>query len=81
MFFRSLPPVDYIWDRGGLVAINPFNREQSEYIRFFFSLFIYFYRYRDCLFRLMTPGHTQLFLVAVDYDDPAFTGSSVVVFF
>ena len=27
-FNQTLPPVDYIWDRGGLVAINPSNREQ-----------------------------------------------------
>ena len=26
--FRDLPPVDYIWDRGGLVAVTPATREQ-----------------------------------------------------
>ena len=25
---RSLPRIDYIWDRGGLVAIDPSTREQ-----------------------------------------------------
>jgi hypothetical protein len=26
--FRSLPVVDYIWDRRAIVAVNPLNREK-----------------------------------------------------
>ncbi|CAF2835798.1 unnamed protein product [Rotaria sp. Silwood2] len=62
-FNKPLPPVDYIWDRGGIVAINPSTREQ----------------YRDCLLRMMTPGHTQLFLVIINYTDPAFKGPPYLV--
>ncbi|CAF1011939.1 unnamed protein product [Rotaria sp. Silwood1] len=62
-FNKSLPPVDYIWDRGGLVAIDPSNREQ----------------YRDCLLRMMTPGHTQLFIAAVYYNDPTFSAPPHIV--
>ncbi|CAF1568292.1 unnamed protein product [Adineta ricciae] len=57
-FNKDLPPVDYIWDRGGLVAVTPTTREQ----------------YRDCLCRMMTPGRTELFLVAIVYEDPTFSG-------
>ncbi|CAF1359240.1 unnamed protein product [Rotaria sordida] len=62
-FNKSLPSVDYIWDRGGLVAINPSTREQ----------------YRDCLLRMMTPDQTRLFLVAINYNDPDFSGPPYVV--
>lgn len=37
-------------------------------------LFIYNHRYRDTLLRLMTPGHTKLYIIAMYYDDPDFTG-------
>ena len=47
--------------------------ERYQWIVFF----LYFLcRYRDVLFRLMTPGHTQLYLVGVKYDDPKHPGSS-----
>jgi hypothetical protein len=41
---------------------------------FFLLLFISVYRYRDTLLRLMTPGHTRLYLLAFYYDEPGFTG-------
>lgn len=56
-FKKPLPSIDYIWDRGALVAISPESREQ----------------YRDCLYRMMTPERTQLFEVAVSYDDPEYS--------
>ncbi|CAF0868053.1 unnamed protein product [Adineta steineri] len=56
-FNKTLPSIDYIWDRGGLVAINPLDREP----------------YRDCLLRMMTREQTQLFLVAINYNDPDYT--------
>ncbi|CAF0992482.1 unnamed protein product [Rotaria magnacalcarata] len=57
-FNQTLPTIDWIWDRAALVAVNLSDREQ----------------YRDNLLRLMTPGHTRLYLVAVCYDDPELTG-------
>ncbi|CAF3353706.1 unnamed protein product [Rotaria socialis] len=62
-FNKPLPPIDYIWDRGGLVAINPSTREQ----------------YRDRLIRIMAPERTQLFVVAINYTDLTYTGPPFVV--
>lgn len=75
-FDRSLPTIDWIWDRGGLVAINVSDREKFvlTYIFFLLSLIIYIHRYRDTLLSLMTPGHTQLYILAMCYDEPDFNG-------
>ena len=37
-------------------------------------LFVYIIRYRDVLLRMMTPGHTRLYIVAMYHEDPEFTG-------
>ncbi|CAF1155262.1 unnamed protein product [Adineta steineri] len=57
-FDQSLPTIDWIWDRGGFVAINISERKQ----------------YRDILLQLMTPGHTQLYLLTNYYKDSSFSG-------
>ncbi|UJR23011.1 hypothetical protein I4U23_026037 [Adineta vaga] len=57
-FNRPLPTIDWIFDRGGFVAINVSDRQQ----------------YRDILLQIMTPKHTRLYLLASYYDDLDFTG-------
>ncbi|CAF1151406.1 unnamed protein product [Adineta ricciae] len=57
-FNQPLPPIDWIFDRGGFVAVNVSEREQ----------------YRDRLLEVMTPKHTQLYLLASCYDQSDFHG-------
>ena len=75
-FFRQLPVIDSIWDRGGLVAIDIADREKFVSVHRFLlrKISVRLYRYRDALLRMMKSGHTRLYVVAMYYDDPEFTG-------